>query len=73
LQPKDWLELNPSPPTPNAQTLELTCQFLGRAMAEALAEHGAQVMISSRKLEECRAAAEAINVNGVVRSTSRAT
>jgi NAD(P)-dependent dehydrogenase (short-subunit alcohol dehydrogenase family) len=35
---------------------------MGRAMAEALADHGARVMISSRKLEPCLAAAEAIDV-----------
>ena len=34
---------------------------MGRAMAEALAEHGASVMISSRKLEQCEAAAAQIN------------
>ena len=35
---------------------------MGRAMAEALADHGARVMISSRKLDQCAAAVEAINV-----------
>ena len=34
---------------------------MGLAMAEALAEHGAKVMISSRKLDQCEAAASAIN------------
>ncbi len=34
---------------------------MGAAMAEALAEHGARVMISSRKLDQCEAAASAIN------------
>jgi NAD(P)-dependent dehydrogenase (short-subunit alcohol dehydrogenase family) len=34
---------------------------MGLAMAEALADHGARVMISSRKLDQCAAAAEAIN------------
>jgi NAD(P)-dependent dehydrogenase (short-subunit alcohol dehydrogenase family) len=34
---------------------------MGRAMAEGLAEHGARVMISSRKLDQCQAAATAIN------------
>jgi NAD(P)-dependent dehydrogenase (short-subunit alcohol dehydrogenase family) len=34
---------------------------MGRAMAEGLAEHGARVMISSRKLDQCEAAARAIN------------
>lgn len=34
---------------------------MGRAMAEGLAEHGAKVMISSRKLDQCDAAAQAIN------------
>lgn len=30
---------------------------MGRAMAEGLAEHGARVMLSSRKLDQCQAAA----------------
>jgi NAD(P)-dependent dehydrogenase (short-subunit alcohol dehydrogenase family) len=34
---------------------------IGRAIAERLAEHGAQVVISSRKAEPCREVAEAIN------------
>ncbi len=34
---------------------------MGKAMAEALAEHGASVMISSRKLDQCQAAAGEIN------------
>jgi NAD(P)-dependent dehydrogenase (short-subunit alcohol dehydrogenase family) len=34
---------------------------MGRAMAEGLAEHGARVMLSSRKLDQCQAAADAIN------------
>lgn len=34
---------------------------MGRAMAQGLAEHGATVVISSRKLEACQAAADAIN------------
>ena len=34
---------------------------MGKAMAEGLAEHGAKVMISSRKLDQCEAAAEEIN------------
>jgi NAD(P)-dependent dehydrogenase (short-subunit alcohol dehydrogenase family) len=34
---------------------------MGRAMAEALAVHGAQVMLSSRKLDQCEIAAAAIN------------
>jgi NAD(P)-dependent dehydrogenase (short-subunit alcohol dehydrogenase family) len=34
---------------------------MGRAMAEALAVHGAQVMLSSRKLDQCELAAAAIN------------
>jgi NAD(P)-dependent dehydrogenase (short-subunit alcohol dehydrogenase family) len=34
---------------------------MGRAMAEALAMHGAQVMLSSRKLDQCEMAAAAIN------------
>jgi len=34
---------------------------IGRAIAERLAEHGAQVVISSRKLDACEAVAERIN------------
>lgn len=34
---------------------------MGKAMAEGLAEHGAKVMISSRKLDQCKAAAKEIN------------
>ena len=34
---------------------------IGRAIAEALAEHGAEVVISSRKAEACEEAAQAIN------------
>ncbi|MEZ5557656.1 MAG: SDR family oxidoreductase [Pseudomonadales bacterium] len=34
---------------------------MGRAMAEGLAEHGARVMLSSRKLDQCQAAAAEIN------------
>lgn len=34
---------------------------MGKAMAEALAEHGARVMLSSRKLDQCQAAADEIN------------
>lgn len=34
---------------------------IGRAIAERLAEHGARVVVSSRKEEGCRAVAEAIN------------
>lgn len=34
---------------------------MGKAMAQALAEHGARVMISSRKLEPCQAVADEIN------------
>ncbi|MDP8993826.1 MAG: SDR family oxidoreductase [Pseudomonadota bacterium] len=34
---------------------------IGRAIAEALADHGAKVVISSRKEEACREAADAIN------------
>jgi NAD(P)-dependent dehydrogenase (short-subunit alcohol dehydrogenase family) len=34
---------------------------MGQAMAQALAEHGAKVMISSRKLEPCQAVADEIN------------
>jgi NAD(P)-dependent dehydrogenase (short-subunit alcohol dehydrogenase family) len=35
---------------------------IGRAIAEALADHGAKVVISSRKAEACRVVADAINV-----------
>ncbi len=34
---------------------------MGKAMARALAEHGARVVISSRKLDQCEAAAAEIN------------
>lgn len=34
---------------------------MGRAMAQALAEHGAKVMVSSRKLDACQAVADEIN------------
>jgi NAD(P)-dependent dehydrogenase (short-subunit alcohol dehydrogenase family) len=34
---------------------------MGRAMAAGLAEHGARVMLSSRKLDQCQAAADEIN------------
>jgi NAD(P)-dependent dehydrogenase (short-subunit alcohol dehydrogenase family) len=34
---------------------------MGKAMATALAEHGAKVMISSRKLDQCQAVADEIN------------
>ena len=34
---------------------------IGKAMAEGLAEHGSQVMISSRKLDQCEQAAADIN------------
>ena len=34
---------------------------MGRAMAAGLAEHGARVLLSSRKLDQCQAAAEEIN------------
>jgi NAD(P)-dependent dehydrogenase (short-subunit alcohol dehydrogenase family) len=34
---------------------------MGKAMALALAEHGARVMLSSRKLDQCRTAAAQIN------------
>lgn len=36
---------------------------MGKAMAEALAAHGARVMISSRKLDQCQAAAAEINAH----------
>ena len=34
---------------------------MGEAMAEGLAEHGAKVVISSRKLDQCQEAADRIN------------
>lgn len=34
---------------------------MGLAMAEGLAEHGAKVVVSSRKIDQCEAAAEQIN------------
>ena len=34
---------------------------MGRAMAQALAAHGARVMVSSRKLDQCQATADEIN------------
>lgn len=34
---------------------------MGKAMAQALAEHGAKVMISSRKLDQCQVVADEIN------------
>src|SRR6266550_3089471 len=34
---------------------------IGRAIAERLAEHGAKVVISSRKAEACQEVADAIN------------
>ena len=34
---------------------------IGRAIAERLAEHGARVVISSRKADACEAVADAIN------------
>ncbi len=37
---------------------------IGRAIAERLAEHGAQVVISSRKLEACQEVANAITAKG---------
>jgi len=44
---------------------------MGRAMAEGLAMHGAQVVISSRKLEQCEEAAGEINERcGAVRATA---
>jgi len=36
---------------------------MGKAMAEALADHGARVMISSRKLDQCRSVADEINAH----------
>jgi NAD(P)-dependent dehydrogenase (short-subunit alcohol dehydrogenase family) len=44
---------------------------IGRAIAERLAEHGAQVVISSRKLEPCEEVAQAINErHGAGRATA---
>ena len=34
---------------------------MGKAMADGLAQHGARVMLSSRKLDQCQAAADEIN------------
>ena len=34
---------------------------MGKSMAEALAEHGANVVVSSRKLDQCEATAAEIN------------
>ena len=34
---------------------------MGYSMAEALAEHGAKVVVSSRKLDQCEAACTEIN------------
>ena len=34
---------------------------MGQAMAEGLADHGARVVISSRKLDQCQAVADNIN------------
>ena len=36
---------------------------MGKAMAQALAAHGARVMISSRKLDQCQETADAINAS----------
>lgn len=43
---------------------------IGRAIAEMLAAHGANVIISSRKQEACDAVAEAINAKGQGRATA---
>ena len=37
---------------------------IGRATAEAMAAHGAKVVISSRKVDKCEIVAEGINQNG---------
>ena len=37
---------------------------IGQAIAEALADHGANVVISSRRQDSCDAAAQAINQRG---------
>ncbi len=37
---------------------------IGRAIAERLAEHGAKVVVSSRKPEACEAVAQAIRAKG---------
>ena len=34
---------------------------MGLAMAEGLAEHGARVVVSSRKVDQCEAACDGIN------------
>ena len=44
---------------------------IGRAIAERLAEHGAEVVISSRKAEACVQAADAINAASGARRRSR--
>ena len=42
---------------------------MGLSMAEGLAEHGARVVVSSRKLDQCEAAVEQINAKcGEVRA-----
>ena len=42
---------------------------MGKAMAQALAEHGARVMISSRKLDQCQAVADEINADVILKGT----
>ena len=44
---------------------------LGRTMAQALAEVGAEVAVASRTLEDCRAAAEEISRTTGKRSAQR--
>ena len=48
---------------------------IGRAIAGRMAEHGARVVVSSRKADTCRAASEAINtrVEGMHQSPCRRT
>ena len=40
---------------------------IGRAIAERLAEHGAKVVVSSRKADACEAVAAAIRANAAAR------
>ena len=44
---------------------------IGRAIAQRLAEHGARVVISSRKLQACQEVADALNErHGAGRATA---
>ena len=40
---------------------------IGRAIAERLAEHGAKVVVSSRKADACEAVAASIRANAAAR------